>query len=362
MSYQGYGQSQGGGNYGQYNPYAQQDDRYGPPGNYSQGQGGYGQQQPQGGYDRPQAQQQGSSYYADPEQGQGNGNYGMSLSSLLTICLICGLEMSNINGGRPTDQYSVLNETKEIDRGIDAIEANLDRLRGLQSRYLNDTDASSNSPIRRELDSMSAETMTLYRSFVGRIRNIKSNPESGSPMNAPQVGKVDRRLKKAIEQYQQVDREFRRNLTAQMERQYRIVRPEATDAEVREAVEDTDNQQVFSQALISSDRRGQAQRVAQEVRGRHQAIQKIEKDMIELAQLFQDMEAMVVQQEPQVDMIEQKGQEVEQNMTQANTEIQHAVKSAAAARRKKWWCLGIVVLILIIIAVIVVIVVEVTKK
>lgn len=157
--------------------------------------------------------------------------------------------MSNINGGRPADQYSVLNETKELDRGIDAIEANLDRLRGLQSRYLNDTDASSNSPIRRELDSMSAETMTLYRSFVGRIRNIKSNPESGSPMNAPQVGKVDRRLKKAIEQYQQVDREFRRNLTAQMERQYRIVRPDATDAEVREAVEDTDNQQVFSQAV-----------------------------------------------------------------------------------------------------------------
>lgn len=157
--------------------------------------------------------------------------------------------MSNMNGGRSTDPNFILNETREIDRGIDSIEANLDRLRGLQSRYLNDTDASSNSPIRRELDSMSAETMTLYRSFVGRIRTIKSNPESGNPRNAPQVGKVDRRLKKAIEQYQQVDREFRRNLTSQMERQYRIVRPDATDAEVREAVEDTDNQQVFSQAV-----------------------------------------------------------------------------------------------------------------
>lgn len=84
--------------------------------------------------------------------------------------------------------------------------------------------------------------------------------------------------------------------------------------------------------------------------------------MVELAQLFQDMEAMVVQQEPQVDMIEQKGEEVQTNMGQANTEIQHAVKSAAAARRKKWWCLGIAVLIIIAIAVIVVIVVEVTKK
>lgn len=170
-------------------------------------------------------------------------------SASLQISLIYNLEMSNMNGGRSTDPNFILNETREIDRGIDAIEANLDRLRGLQSRYLNDTDASSNSPVRRELDSMSAETMTLYRSFVGRIKNIKSNPESGAPRNKPQVGKVDRRLKKAIEQYQQVDRDFRRNLTSQMERQYRIVRPDATDAEVREAVEDTDNQQVFSQAV-----------------------------------------------------------------------------------------------------------------
>ena len=157
-----------------------------------------------------------------------------------------------MNSGRNRDPNFILSECQEINRGIDSIEANLDRLRALQSRFLNDTDASSNSPIRRELDSMSADTMTLYRNFVSRIKTIKAEPESGSPRNAPQVGKADRRLKTAINQYQQVDRDFRKSLQAQMERQYRIVRPDATDAEVREAVEDTDNQQVFSQAVSQS--------------------------------------------------------------------------------------------------------------
>ena len=72
---------------------------------------------------------------------------------------------------------------------------------------------------------------------------------SGDPRNAPQVGRVDRKLKAAINEYQQNESEFRKKLGAQMERQYRIVRPDASEQEVREAVEDTSNNQVFSQAV-----------------------------------------------------------------------------------------------------------------
>ena len=74
---------------------------------------------------------------------------------------------------------------------------------------------------------------------------------SGDPRNAPQVGRVDRKLKAAINEYQQNESEFRKKLGAQMERQYRIVRPDASEQEVREAVEDTSNNQVFSQAVRS---------------------------------------------------------------------------------------------------------------
>jgi len=84
--------------------------------------------------------------------------------------------------------------------------------------------------------------------------------------------------------------------------------------------------------------------------------------MIELAQLFQDLEALVVQQEPAVTQIEQRGEEVTEHVAKANTELDGAVKKARAARRKKWMCLGIAVLIVIIIIVVVVVVVEVTKK
>ncbi len=154
-------------------------------------------------------------------------------------------------GGR--DPNAILNECRDIDRGIDAIERNLERLRFLQQRALDDPDASQNTQTNRELDALGSETMTLYRNFGARIKNIKSQRESGDARNAPQVGKVDRKLKAAINEYQQLESSFRQKLSAQMERQYRIVRPDASEQEVREAIEDTSNNQVFTQAVSTSN-------------------------------------------------------------------------------------------------------------
>ncbi|KAI9891746.1 MAG: Plasma membrane t-SNARE, secretory vesicle fusion [Vezdaea aestivalis] len=333
----GYGNNQGNSSQGG-NPY--QDNPYGQSGGGQGGQGGYGGRPGGAG---------GSGY------GGNQGRYGGN-----------DYEMEPVNGGQqaPTgpDPNAIRNECRAIDQGIDQISANLEQLRQLQNRSLNDTSTSPSSSTNRELDTLSGDTMTMYRNFADRLRKIKSQPESGSPTNAPQVGKTDRALKKAINQYQGVERDFRKKLQAQMERQYRIVRPDASDAEVREAVEDTSNQQVFSQALLQSDRRGQSQSALRAVSDRHVAIQKIEQQMIELAQLFQDMETLVVQQEAHVQNIEQKGEEVTENVSKGNEEISGAIEKARSRNRKKWWCLLIVLLIIIVVVVVAVVVTVVNKK
>lgn len=90
---------------------------------------------------------------------------------------------------------------------------------------------------------------------------------------------------------------------------------------------------------VLQNRRGAARSALNEVQNRHNEIQKIEKTLIELAQLFQDMEQLVVEQEPMVDQIDNRGQEIVENTSKANEELGGAVKSARSARRKKWWCL-----------------------
>jgi len=237
------------------------------------------------------------------------------------------------------DPNAILNECKEIDKGIDLIENNLEQLKFLQQRSLDDPDSSAQSSTNRQLDDLSSKTMKSSREFAERLRAIKQLPDSGSPRNAPQVGKVDRRLKAAIQQYQKVESDFRARLRDQMARQYRIVNPNASQAEVQRIVSDTSNQQIFSQALMQSDRRGQSRAALSAVEDRHAAIQKIESQMEELAGLFNEMEALVVQQEEAVTLIEQKGEEVVENIQGGNEHLVKGVKSARARNRKKWWCL-----------------------
>ena len=160
------------------------------------------------------------------------------------------VELTPLNGpSAARDPNAILNECRDIDRGIDSIKRNLERLRFLQTRAIDDPDASQGTQTNREIDALGSETMTMYRNFGARIKAIKQQRESGDPRNKPQVGKVDRNLKAAINEYQQVESDFRKKLSEQMARQYRIVRPDASDAEVREAIEDTSNNQVFSQAV-----------------------------------------------------------------------------------------------------------------
>lgn len=97
----------------------------------------------------------------------------------------------------------------------------------------------------------------------------------------------------------------------------------------------------FSLQLMQSGRSAEARTRLAAVQQRHDEIQNIERTMIELAELFQDLERIVVEQEPLVENIEKQAEQVQDDLVKGNTEMATAVTSARAARKKKWICLGI---------------------
>ena len=60
-----------------------------------------------------------------------------------------------------------------------------------------------------------------------------------------------------------------------------------------------------------------------------------------MAQLFQDLDASVIQQEVPIQNIEQQGEQVEANVSKADVEIDGAIRNKRRARRTKLCCLGI---------------------
>jgi hypothetical protein len=169
----------------------------------------------------------------------------------MNVLLIEVAEMGAVNGqaGGQKDPNSILNACREIDRGIDSIEAKLKQLSNLQAAA--ESEVGDQSPITNQIRDLSTDTTAAYSSLLDRIKKIKSDPESGSPRNAPQVGRVQRRLQGAFRQYQQLQLDHRNQLKAQSERAIRIVNPAATDEEVREAVDDPQGAQVFRTAVCT---------------------------------------------------------------------------------------------------------------
>lgn len=314
-----------GGGYGQSNPYGQPSN---PPPSYGQqpyGQQSYGQQQPYGeqGYGSGGRQQ----HNAMEMQPLNSGPHGQDANPF-----------SDSAAAPPSrDPNAILNDCRAVGRAIDDLEGRLPELQRLQRGFTSGTGATNS-----QIDSMSADIMTGYRGLADRVKRIKSQPEAGQPRNKAQVEALDRRIRKAINTYQQTESSFRKEVQEQQRRQYLIVRPDATESEIREATEDGGDTQIFQQALLNADRRGQAQSTLRNVQQRHDAILQIEKTMMELQQLFQDLDAIVVQQEPLVQNIEQKAEETNTHLEAGNVHVDKAVTSARAARKKKWICLGII--------------------
>lgn len=61
--------------------------------------------------------------------------------------------------------------------------------------------------------------------------------------------------------------------------------------------------------------------------------------MVELAQLFQQLDEYVVQQEAPLEEIDQRGEVIQENVHKGNDQLDEANKQARSRNRKKWWCL-----------------------
>ncbi|KAF2720706.1 t-SNARE [Polychaeton citri CBS 116435] len=302
---------------------------------YNNNYNAYGNQNPAYGAGNP---------YSNPPPSYGQANE-MEMQSLTANQ---APQPSN-SPGPDSDPNRILNDCRAVSRAIDDLESRLEELKRQHRQFI-----SGNGVNNRAIDNLSADIMSGYRGLGDRVRRIKGLRGAQEPRNRSQVEAIDRRIRKAINTYQQVESSFRKEVQEQQRRQYLIVKPDATEQEILEATESGADTQIFQQALLNSDRRGQAQSTLANVRQRHDAIQQIEKTMLELSQLFQDLDQMIIEQEPIVENIESKAQETHMNLEMGNVEVEKAIGSARGARKKKWICLGVSILVLIIVVIIII--------
>lgn len=251
------------------------------------------------------------------------------------------------------DPNAILNECHGIRQSIDEIRGNLTKLRNAHRRALADADSSSTSDSNRVFNDLSSATIRLCQETRERVHTVKSKPRSQSDMNSKHVRSVEHGLREVIQEYRTALYNLEELNKDHFVRQYRIVDPDVSEEEARAAAADPARSQVFSHALMQSDRQVKARATLSAVQHRHKTLAKIEQQVDELAQLFQATDALVDQQDAHIKQVEQNAEDVSNDVNRATEEIGVAVSTARKTRGKKFICLGILVAIVVVLIVVI---------
>jgi len=277
-------------------------------------------------------------------------------------------EMADVNSTTnltSSDNMSAFySEISSIQDSIKIFNTDVSRVDELHSRSLNNTDDAAAQRNASQLEELVEDTSALSATLKRRIQALERQAGSGrdGQIRKQQTALVKSKFVEAIQSYQTVEQQYRLKYKQRMERQFKIVKPDASPEEIRAVVNDESGGQIFSQALMNSNRYGESRAAYREVQERHQDIQRIEQTISELAQLFNDMSMMVEQQDDTINTIQATAELVEKDMEAGLKHTDKAVVSARSARKKRWICFILLLVILAIIAIVVVVVIKNNSK
>jgi syntaxin 1B/2/3 len=117
---------------------------------------------------------------------------------------------------------------------------------------LNQTDEAAAQRTTSQLEQSVDDVNALGAELQRRIKDLmsKSLPGRDGQIRAQQTNLVNAKFVEAIQGYQVVERDYRAKSKQRVERQFKIVKPDATQEEIRAVVnDDSGNGQIFSQAV-----------------------------------------------------------------------------------------------------------------
>ena len=244
-------------------------------------------------------------------------------------------------GGQPNVQYvsaapSVLANQDFLQR-VEAIKADIRTLSSNISQVANQHQQQLSSPDRGSagLEGIVTQTQVLNTSIRDQIRFLEADTarDAQNKIKDTQIKQLKTSFQKQLQQYQQEEASYRQRTREQLARQYRIVNPDATEAEVAEASQADWNDEGIFQIALKTNRSATANTVLGAVRARHNDIQHIEKTMTELQQLMEDLATVVVLQDQPIQQAEQHTDNVKQVSLLKAISIMNAVTDPSVGHR-----------------------------
>ncbi|PPQ70962.1 hypothetical protein CVT24_009962 [Panaeolus cyanescens] len=181
-----------------------------------------------------------------------------------------------------------LSEDGLIQQRIADLRQTILRLASVRVQSLNSIGDTSQEDNER-IESLNNEARGMIQDIKSRIQRLNDAPGKPQDLNlrANRISLLRSKFIEVIQDFQSEEQESRAKARQRVERQLKIVKPDATPAEIA-AVFTEGNQHIFAEALTTSTRYGESRAAFREVQERQQDLRRLEQTMAELAQLFMD--------------------------------------------------------------------------
>ncbi|EFJ22470.1 hypothetical protein SELMODRAFT_151097 [Selaginella moellendorffii] len=256
-----------------------------------------------------------------------------------------------------------LEEANEIQAKMKSVEGLLARLQQANEESKSIHKAQAVKAIRQRMDKDVEQVLKLAKSIKAQLEELdKANAANrkiagfgaGTPTDRTRTSltaSMRKKLKDIMGDFQELRQRMKGEYREAIGRRYFTVTGTDPDEETLETMIETGESETFLQRAIQEQGRGQVMETIREIQERHDAVREIEKNLLELHQIFLDMAVLVEAQGEQLNSIEDQVHRASSFVARGTTNLQVAKKHQRSAR--KWTCIGIIILIIVVIVILV---------
>ncbi|XP_059664453.1 syntaxin-125-like [Cornus florida] len=254
------------------------------------------------------------------------------------------------------------NETVDLDRffeDVEKVKEDMKDVEGLYKRLQESNEQSKTvhnakkvKELRSRMDSDVSQVLKRVKVIKGKLEALdrsnvshRSIPGCGPGSSADRtrtavVSGLGKKLKDMMDDFQSLRAKISSEYKETVERRYFTITGEKANDELIENLISSGESESFIQKAIQEQGRGQIMDTISEIQERHDAVKEIEKNLIELHQVFLDMAALVEAQGQQLNNIESHVAHASSFVRRGTDQLQEAREYQKKSR--KWTCLAII--------------------
>ncbi|KAI8614076.1 t-SNARE [Chytriomyces sp. MP71] len=233
-------------------------------------------------------------------------------------------------------------DIEKLREDITSVKNTINQIQNAHENALNVISEAQSAETTKELERLMDHANGLSGSIRNRLKAMeaankkfaKQGTRSGDArIRITQHGAIAKKFLDVMMEYKDIQKKYQDKYKQRMQRQYLIVKPTANESEIEKMIND-DKGPVFAQSIVHIGQKAEAKRALQEIQDRHADVQRIEKSIIELQQLFIDMSVLVAAQGELINQIEIHVDDAIDQTEQGVQALHKAVKLQKKTRKK----------------------------